>query len=336
MAVTNRQVRLKSRPDGIPQAEHFEIVEAEMPRPQDGQILVRNQFLSVEPAMRGWVSDVANYSQPVAIGSVMRAFTAGEVVESRHPDYAPGQLVTGLLGWQTYAAVSPAALIRTVAERDVPLSASLHVLGLTGLTAYFGLLDVGQPEEGDTVVVSTAAGSVGSFVGQIARTRNCRTVGITGGPAKAELCRTRFGYDAVIDYKNTPDLDAALAKAAPNGVNVYFDNTSGPISDAVLRHLATRARVVICGTVSQPSWNPWPSGPRVERHLLVKRARMQGVLVTDYEHRYPEAIEALHRWVRQGRLRWEEEILDGIEQAPGAIARLYRGENLGKLLIRVD
>lgn len=333
--MTNRQVRLKARPDGIPQAEHFEIFEAPVPRPRDGEVLVRNQLLSVEPAMRGWVSSVANYSTPVGVGEVMRAFAAGEVVESRHPDYAPGDLVTGLLGWQDYAAVPPAALTRKVTERDVPLSAALHALGLTGLTAYFGLLDVGQPEEGDTVVVSTAAGSVGSFVGQIARIRNCRTVGITGGPAKAALCRTRFGYDAVIDYKSGQDLDAALAEAAPNGVDVYFDNTSGPISDAVLRHLAERARVVICGTVSQPSWDPWPTGPRVERHLLVKRARMQGVLVLDYEHRYAEAIEQLHHWVQQGRLRWEEEILEGIEQAPGSIALLYRGENLGKLLIRI-
>ncbi len=333
--MNNRQVRLKSRPNGIPQAEHFELTEAAIPVPQDGQILVRNRFLSVEPAMRGWLSSVANYSTPVAIGEVMRAFTAGEVVESHHPDYAPGEQVTGMLGWQSYAAVPPAALIRKVTERDVPLSASLHVLGLTGLTAYFGLLDVGQPEAGDTVVVSTAAGSVGSFVGQIARAKNCRTVGITGGPAKAALCRTRFGYDAVIDYKNEANLDAALAEAAPNGVNVYFDNTAGQISDAVLRHLAPRARVVICGTVSQPSWDPWPTGPRVERHLLVKRARMQGVLVLDYEHRYDEALEQLHHWIKQGRLHWEEEILDGIEQAPGAIARLYNGENMGKLLIRV-
>lgn len=332
--MSNRQVRLKSRPDGIPQAEHFEVVDAPIPELRDGQVLVRNRFLSVDPAMRGWVSSVANYSTPVGIGEVMRAFTAGEVVESRHPDYAQGELVTGTLGWQTFAAVSPAALIRKVTERDVPLSAALHVFGLTGLTAYFGLLDVGQPEEGDTVVVSTAAGSVGSFVGQIARAKNCRTVGITGGAEKAALCRTRFGYDAVIDYKNQ-DVDAALAKAAPNGVNVYFDNTAGPISDAVLRHLAVRARVVICGTVSQPSWDPWPSGPRVERHLLVKRARMQGFIVLDYEHRYEEAIEQLHHWVTQGRLHWEEEILDGIDQAPGAIPRLYSGENMGKLLIRV-
>jgi hypothetical protein len=332
--MSNRQVRLASRPEGIPQAEHFSIVEVPEPEPRAGEILVRNRFLSVEPAMRGWVSSVANYAQPVGIGEVMRAFAAGEVIESRHPDYAPGDQVTGMLGWQTHAAVSP-ALVRKVTEREVPLSASLHVLGLTGLTAYFGLLDVGQPEQGNTVVVSTAAGSVGSFVGQIARIRNCRTVGITGGPEKAELCRTRFGYDEVIDYKATEDLDTALAKAAPRGVDVYFDNTSGPISDAVMRHLAVGARVVICGTVSQPTWEPWPTGPRVERHLLVKRARMQGFVVLDFEHRFDEGIEQLTHWVHQERLRYEEEILEGIEQAPGAIARLYRGENMGKLLIRV-
>ena len=333
--MSNLQVRLKSRPDGIPQADNFEIVEVPEPEPHDNQILVRNRFLSVDPAMRGWISTVANYAQPVGIGEVMRSFAAGEVIESRHPNYARGDQVVGMLGWQTHAAVSPATITRKVTEHDVPLSASLHVLGLTGLTAYFGLLDIGQPEEGNTVVVSTAAGSVGSFVGQIAAIRHCRTVGITGGAAKAELCRTRFGYDAVIDYKATADLDTALAEAAPRGVDIYFDNTSGRISDAVLRHLAVGARVVICGTVSQPSWDPWPAGPRVERHLLVKRARMQGFVVLDYEHRYDEALEQLAHWVRQERLRYEEEILDGIEQAPAAIARLYRGDNMGKLLIRV-
>jgi hypothetical protein len=333
-SMSNRQVRLVTRPDGIPQAAHFRLVDMPEPVPQDGEVLVRNRFLSVEPAMRGWVSSVANYARPVEIGEVMRAYTAGEVVESRHPDFAPGDPVVGMLGWQTHAAVRAAALAK-VPEHDLPLSASLHVLGLTGMTAYFGLLDIGQPEAGDTVVVSTAAGSVGSFVGQIARIRNCRTVGITGGAEKAALCRTRFGYDAVIDYKAAADLDAALAAAAPQGVNVYFDNTAGPISDAVLRHLAVGARVVICGTVSQPSWDPWPTGPRVERHLLVKRARMQGLLVMDFEHRFEEGAAQMARWVRQERLRYEEEILDGIEQAPDAIARLYRGENMGKLLIRV-
>jgi NADPH-dependent curcumin reductase CurA len=330
----NLQVRLKSRPSGIPQAEHFELAEAPVPDPRDGEFLVRNDFLSVDPAMRGWVSAVANYSRPVAIGEVMRSFAAGEVVASRHADYAAGDRVMGMLGWQEYAVSDGSTITRKVREQDLPLSASLGILGLNGVTAYFALLEVGQPRAGDTVVVSTAAGAVGAAVGQIAKLAGCRTVGIAGGPTKTALCRDEFGYDAAIDYK-AEGLDAALAAACPRGIDVYFDNTAGPISDAVLRQLAIGARVVICGTASVPSWDPSPTGPRVERHLLVKRARMQGFIVFDYQHRYEEAVGRLADWVRAGKLRYREDILDGIEQAPGAIAGLYRGENLGKRLIRL-
>ena len=331
---TNTQVRLKARPDGIPQAEHFEIVAAPLPPLGEGQILVRNEFLSVEPAMRGWVSAVANYSQPVGIGEVMRAFAAGEVIASRHAGFAEGDKVMGMLGWQAYAVAEAGAVTRKVAERDLPLSLSLGILGLNGITAYFGLLDVGRPRPGDTVVVSTAAGAVGSAVGQIAKIAGCRTVGIAGGPTKTQLCREAFGYDAAIDYK-AKDFDAALQAACGAGVNVYFDNTAGAISDAVLGHLAFGARVVICGTASVASWNPPPLGPRVERHLLVKRASMAGFIIFDYAARYEEAIARLADWVRQGRLHYREDIQDGIEACPGAIARLYRGDNLGKSLIRL-
>jgi NADPH-dependent curcumin reductase len=330
----NRQVRLKARPSGIPQAEHFELVEASLPTPGEGEVLVRNLYLSVEPAMRGWVNAVANYSEPVPIGAVMRSIAAGKVVESRHPDYRVGDLVVGMFGWQDFAAVGAKIIERKVEEAGLPLSAALGVLGLNGLTAYFGLLDVGQPKAGETVVVSTAAGSVGSCVGQIAKIKGCRTVGIAGGPQKVALCRDAFGYDAAIDYKRG-ELDAALAASCPNGVDVYFDNTSGAISDAVLKRLSVGARVVICGTASISSWDPIPAGPRVERHLLVKRARMQGILVFDYASRYGEARAELARWVRDGRIRYREDILDGIEHAPGAIAGLYRGDNLGKRLIRI-
>lgn len=330
----NRQVILVGRPDGIPQAEHFALRETALPALREGEILVRNRVLSVEPAMRGWVSAVANYAKPVAIGEVMRSFAAGEVVQSRHPGFATGERVSGLFGWQDYAAVPGGAVTRKVVEDDLPLSASLGVLGLNGTTAYFALLEVGQPKPGETVVVSTAAGAVGSIVGQIAKMKGCRTIGITGGPEKRRQCLEEFGYDAAIDYKAGP-IDAALAEAAPNGVDVYFDNTAGPISDAVLRQLAVRARVVICGTASLSSWDPWPQGPRVERHLLVKRARMQGFLMFDYTDRTDEAVAQLADWVRTGRLAYREDILHGIEHAPGAIARLYRGENTGKLLIRL-
>jgi hypothetical protein len=296
---------------------------------------VRNRYLSVDPAMRGWVSAVANYAKPVGIGEVMRARAVGEVVASRHPDYRDGERLVGWFGWQEYAVSAGTGIIRRVSETDIPLSAALGVLGMNGLTAYFGLLDIGAPKPGETVVVSTAAGAVGAAVGQIAKIKGCRTVGIAGGPVKTRLCREEFGYDAAIDYKAPDDLDAALAAACPKGVDIYFDNTSGRISDAVLRHINKNARIIICGTASVSSWDPWPTGPRVERHLLVKTARMQGLLVFDYEQRTEEAVPVLAAWVREGKLRYREDILDGLDQAPGAIAGLYRGENLGKRLIKL-
>jgi NADPH-dependent curcumin reductase CurA len=330
----NRQVRLKARPTGIPEASHFEIVAAPIPEPAQGQVLVRNLYLSVDPAMRGWVNAAANYSEPVAIGAVMRSLAAGRVEASRHPDFRAGEMVTGWFGWQDYAAVDVKAIDRKVTENDLPLSTSLGTLGLNGVTAYFGLLEVGQPKPDETVVVSTAAGAVGSCVGQIAKLKGCRTVGIAGGPEKVRLCREAFGFDAAVDYKSG-DLEAALAAACPQGVDVYFDNTAGSISDTVHRRLNVGARVAICGTASIASWDPPPQGPRVERHLLVKRARMQGFVVLDFKPRYPEAIAALAQWVREGRIRYREDILEGIEHAPGSIAGLYRGENLGKRLIRI-
>jgi NADPH-dependent curcumin reductase CurA len=331
---TNRQVVLKSRPSGIPQAEHFAIVEAAVPELADRQLLVRNEFLSVEPAMRGWVSAVANYADPVAIGEVMRSFAAGTVVASRHPGFSEGDQVMGMLGWQHYAVSDGANITRKVKETDLPLSLSLGLLGLNGVTAYFGLLDAGSPRPGDTVVVSTAAGAVGSAVGQIAKIMGCRTVGLTGGPDKVALCKDAFGYDAAIDYK-AGNVAEALKAACPRGVDVYFDNTAGAISDAVMSQLAVGARIVICGTASVASWDPPPLGPRVERHMLVKRARMTGFLIFDYQHRYEEAIARLAAWVREGSLGYREDIADGLEHCPGAIAELYRGENLGKRLIRL-
>ncbi len=284
--------------------------------------------------MRGWISDVTSYMEPVPVGAVMRARAVGRVEASRHPDFQPGEVVMGMFGWQDYTSVDAKGIQRKITKTDLPISTSLGVLGLNGLTAYFGLLEIGQPKPGETVVVSTAAGAVGSCVGQIARIKGCRTVGITGGPEKVRLCRDEFGYDAAIDYK-AGDLDSALATACPEGVDVYYDNTSGTISDEVLKHLKLGARVVICGTASIANWEPIPMGPRVERHLLVKRARMQGFLVLDYAERYAEALQELTQWVRQGLIRYREDILEGIEQALGSIAGLYRGENFGKRLIRI-
>ena len=239
-----------------------------------------------------------------------------------------------MLGWQHYAVSDGTNITRKVKETDLPLSLSLGLLGLNGVTAYFGLLEAGAPRPGDTVVVSTAAGAVGSAVGQIASIMGCRTVGLTGGAEKVALCRNEFGYEVAIDYK-AGNVAEALKRACPRGVDVYFDNTAGAISDAVMSQIAVGARIVICGTASISTWDPPPLGPRVERHMLVKRARMTGFLIFDYQQRYEEAIARLAVWVRAGRLHYREDIADGLEHCPGAIAELYRGENLGKRLIRL-
>ena len=330
----NRRVLLKERPAGIPQARHFELDQAIVPPLQDGEVLVRNDWLSVEPAMRGWVSAVRNYSEPVELGAVMRSFAAGTVVASRDPSVREGTHVTGLFGWQDYAVVGANAIDRVVTESDLPLSTALGVMGINGVTAHYGLLQIGRPAAGETVVVSTAAGSVGSCVGQIAKLRGCRTVGITGGPQKMQLCRGTFGFDAAVDYKAL-DFEMRLAEACQGGVDVYFDNTAGAISDAVMALLRPGARVVICGTSSISSWDPAPTGPRVERRLLVNRASMQGFVIFDHADHYPAARQDLAQWLRTGSLRYLEDVLEGLDKAPDAIAGLYRGDNLGKRLIRV-
>ncbi|QBR01582.1 NADP-dependent oxidoreductase [Paraburkholderia pallida] len=331
----NRRVIVKERPQGIPLAEHFELDSAPLPALAEGQILIRNHYLSVDPAMRGWLADAQSYGARIEIGDVMRAFAVGEVIDSRNHAFAPGDRVMGLFGWQEHAVVDPGSVLLRISDHDFPMSLSLGVLGLNGVTAYFGLMDVCAPKAGETVVVSTAAGAVGSCVGQMARILGCRVVGIAGGPEKRRLCIDEFGYDEVLDYKHEADLEAAIARACPNGVDVYFDNTAGPISDAVIRHISVGARIAVCGTASISSWDPWPSGPRYERQLLVKRATVRGFIALDYVDRYPEGVAQLGRWIKEGRLHYREEILEGIEQAPAAISRLYSGENQGKLLIRL-
>ncbi|MEM1298671.1 MAG: NADP-dependent oxidoreductase [Pseudomonadota bacterium] len=331
----NRRVVLSSRPKGVPQAEHYSVDEVPVPELADGQFLVRTEFWSVDPAMRGWANDAPNYLPPVAIGDAMRSFAVGTVAASRHPGYAEGETVSGMFGWQRYAISDGSDVDRKVTETDLSPSLALGVLGLNGVTAYFGLLDVCDPQPGETVVVSTAAGAVGSAVGQIAKIKGARTVGITSSPEKMALCRDQFGYDAVINYREE-DVAAAIKAAAPDGVNCYFDNTCGPITDGVMTNLALGARITICGTASLTDWNPIPMGPRVHRQLMVARAKVQGFLVLDCKPRYPEAVAQLANWIRDGKLSHNEHILEGAEAAPDAINMLYQGRNTGKLLIRVD
>ncbi|MFQ5915567.1 MAG: NADP-dependent oxidoreductase [Nitrospinota bacterium] len=333
--VVNRRIILKSRPSGIPQPDDFELVEVPRQDLGPGELLIRNIYLSVDPAQKGWVSAAANYSQPVGLGEVMRAFTVGEVVASNHQGYSVGEIVCGMLGWQEYALSDGKGIEHRVDPLPAPISTALGVLGHTGLTAYFALLDIGQPRSGETVVVSTAAGAVGSVVGQIAKIKGCRTVGLTGSDTKVGFCLNEFGYDAALNYKTTADLDSALEEACADGVNVFFDNTGGAISDAVLRHISVGARIVICGTAATASWDPPPLGPRVDRRLLVNRARMQGFLLFDYRDRYSEGLTQMTEWVRQGRIKYREDIVDGLQNAPAALASLYEGKNKGKLLIRL-
>ena len=334
MAETNRQVILTSRPEAIPQAENFAVRETEIPEPGDNEVLVKNQFLSIDPAMRGWVSAVANYSEPVPLNGVMRSIAVGEVVASNNENYPVGTLLCGMFGWQDYAIANGDNIWFPHDPVSGPASLSLGILGLNGITAYFGLLEAGRPNEGETVVVSTAAGAVGSAVGQIAKIQGCRTVGITSSAEKQAQCREEFGFDAAVSYREA-DLGAALADACPDGIDVYFDNTGGAISDTVYQLLNVKARVVICGTAANASWDPWPTGDRMERHILTKRATVQGILVFDWADKYDRARADLGKWVQEGKLNYREDFLDGLDEAPGAIARLYASQNSGKLMVRL-
>jgi len=335
----NRRVILKTRATALPTPELFGLTEDDAPSPADGQVLINNIYVTADPGMKGWISTAKNYAS-VETGATMNSFGVGVVVESRHPDIAEGDFLVGHTGWQDYSVLTPGTLgVRKLADDDRPLSATLGILGHSALTAYFGLLDVGRPTAGETVLVSTAAGSVGSAAGQFAKIKGCRTVGIAGGPAKTVLCRETFGYDAAIDYKAlgnlSSDLAAALRAACPEGIDVYYDNVGGDTLDTVLGLMNQGGRITICGTAATESWVPPPTGLRFERHVLVNRLRIQGFILFDYQDRYEEALVDIRRWFKEGRLAYREDIAEGIEQAPAALAGLYQGRNMGRQLIRL-
>jgi NADPH-dependent curcumin reductase CurA len=328
----NRRVTLAERPVGFPKESDFALDEAEAPTAGPGAVLSRLLWVSVDPYQRGRMSTQRSYARGLELGDVITAQAVGEVVESRDARYAEGDLVVGQLGWQEYAVARAGALRKLPNELEPPTLA-LHAVGATGFTAYFGLLDVGQPRPGDTVVVSGAAGAVGQVVGQIARLMGCRTVGIAGGPEKCGDLRDVYGYDAALDYKGQ-DLRAALKEACPSGVDVYFDNCGGEISRAVWSRLNVGARVVICGQISQ--YNEERPEPTFHPGLLIVfRARMEGFLVSDYAHRFDEAATRLGRWVAEDKIRWREDVTEGLENAPRAFIGMLRGENRGKALVKV-
>jgi NADPH-dependent curcumin reductase CurA len=328
----NRQVTLAARPVGFPKESDFELVETETPEPGPGEVLVHNQYVSVDPYQRGRMSEARSYAKPVQIGEVMTAQAAGDVVASNDPRFAPGDEVVGTLGWQEYATARGSAIRKAV--DGAPLQANLHVLGTNGLTAYFGLFDVAHAKAGDTVVVSAAHGAVGQVVGQLAKIAGCRTVGIAGGPDKKAECAELFGYDAAIDYKQD-DVNAALKEACPSGIDVYFDNVGGEITDAVLRRLALHARVAVCGQVSLYNATEQPMGPRNFGALIVARARVEGFLINDFVSRFGEALPRLAQWLAEGKIRYTEDIVEGIERTPEAFFRVLRGDNRGKQLVKL-
>ena len=332
--MTNHQIRLAARPVGLPDESSWELTEEAVPTPGEGEVLVKVGHLSLDPAMRGWMNDVRSYIPPVGIGEVMRAGGTGRVVESRDPRFSEGDHVSGFPGIQEYAVLKGDDLLPIDTDLAPP-ERWLGALGMTGMTAYFGLLDVGVPKEGETVVVSGAAGATGSLVGQIAKIKGCRTVGIAGGAEKCAWLVDELGFDAAVDYK-ADDFRNALREAAPK-VDVFFDNVGGEVLDAVLTRLNRHARVVICGAISQYNATDRVSGPANYMQLLVTRSRMEGFVVFDFADRYAEAARELAQWMAEGRLVAREEIVTGGVQAfPQALGKLFAGENTGKLVLSVD
>ena len=330
---TNRQFRLAARPVGMVKRDDWSLTEEPIPVPDEGSFVVKTLYLSLDPAMRGWMNDRRSYVPPVQIGEVMRALSAGVVVDSRNPDFSVGDHVVGVFGVQEFATSDGAGVI-VVDPSLVPLPVYLGALGMPGMTAYFGLLDIGKPKEGETVVVSGAAGGVGTIAGQIAKIKGCRVVGIAGGTEKCSYVVDDLGFDASIDYKSA-DVRAALKEECPNGVDVYFDNVGGEILDAVLARLARGARIVICGAISQYNREGAMKGPSNYMSLLVNRARMEGFVVFDYADRYMEAAREMAGWMAEGKLKSREDVIEGFENFPDALLKLFTGDNIGKLVLKV-
>ncbi|MGH2863747.1 MAG: NADP-dependent oxidoreductase [Solirubrobacteraceae bacterium] len=333
MDAVNHQFRLAARPVGLPKASDWSYTEEPVKEPGDGEVLVKVEYISLDPAMRGWMNDARSYIAPVGIGEVMRSFSAGAVVASNDPDVAVGDHVGGLLGVQEYAIAGAKGVVK-VDTSLAPLPVYLGTLGMPGVTAYFGLLDIGRPKPGETVLVSGAAGAVGGLVGQIAKLKECRVVGIAGGLAKCEHLREDLGFDATIDYKSE-DVDAALGSTCPDGIDIYFDNVGGEILDAALAHLARRARVVICGAISQYNSAEGLRGPANYLSLLVNHASMTGFVMSDYLDRYGEAVQEMAGWLAAGKLVSREDIAEGLESFPATLLRLFSGENTGKLVLKL-
>ena len=331
---TYRRVVLVRRPPGEPAESDFRIEEVPMPEPRHGEVLVKVAYLSLDPYQRGRMRDAASYASPVGLGEVMTGGIVGEVVKSNNPRFKEGDIVEDRLGWQEYA-IGGASSMRKVDSALAPISTANGVLGMPGMTAYFGLLEVGQPKPGETIVVSAASGAVGQVVGQIGKIMGCRVVGIAGGAKKCGFVKDELGFDACVDYKAEKDIDAALRAACPNGIDVYFDNVGGEISDAVLRNINFFGRVALCGSISQYNASSPPVGPRLLGTFVGKRVTLRGFIVFDFVERYPTAMRQMGEWIKAGRIKYREDIVDGIDKAPRAFIGMLRGENFGKMLVKM-
>lgn len=330
----NTQIRLAARPVGVPKRSDWDISTVEVPTPEEGQVLVKTIYISLDPAMRGWMNDAKSYIRPVRIGEVMRAGTVGVVVESKSDKFKSGDYVMANLGVQQYG-VTDAKYLQKINPNLAPLQTYLSTLGMPGMTAYFGLLEVGKPQAGETVLVSGAAGAVGSVVGQVAKIKGCRVVGIAGGQDKCAYLVDELGFDAAIDYKSE-NVKKAIKAACPNGVDVYFDNVGGDILDAALTQINMKARIVICGAISQYNNTTPVKGPSNYLSLLVNRATMTGIVVFDYQDRYMEGAMQLGQWLAEGKLKTKEHIEHGIDNFPEVLMQLFTGNKLGKLILKVD
>jgi hypothetical protein len=329
----NRQYVLAARPSGLPKESDFRVVEAPDPRPVEGEIALKTLYWSVDPYMRGRITGIRTYADPVLVGDLMVGGAVGQVIESKSPDYAAGDYAVGWWGWQEQTAV-PARFAQKLDPQAAPLSTALGILGMPGMTAYFGFLDLCQPKAGETVVVSGAAGAVGSAVGQIARIQGCRVVGIAGGAVKAQHLVEDLGFDAALDYKATDDYGARLEELCPGGVDCYFDNVGGAISDAVFRQMKVFGRVSVCGQISLYNLDRPEQGPRLLPLVLTKQIRVEGFIVTRFAPRFAEGHAQMAAWLREGRLRYRETVVEGFDNLPRAFIAMLEGANTGKMLVK--
>jgi len=330
----NRKILFTSRPKGMPDESNFKMIEDKMPEIKAGEVLIRTLYLSVDPYMRGRMSDAKSYAEPYKVGEPFIGGIVGKVVESQNSRFTEGQIIEGRLEWSEYN-VSDGSDIRKVNPDIAPISTALHVLGMPGLTAYFGLLYIGQPKKGETVVISGASGAVGPIVGQIAKLKGCRVVGIAGTDEKCSYLTDELGFDAAINYKKAVNILSALKDSCPDGVDVYFDNVGGKISDAVMNLINFQSRIVICGQISQYNLEKPEMGPRVTGQLLKTSSLMKGFIVSDYAEHNKEGLVQLSQWVKEGKIKYSENIIEGFENTVDAFLGLFRGDNLGKQLVKV-